>query len=1306
MRHPLYMPRVRLGATSLSQYVRLENCERFLRFRLRPEEAKAMLKRWDLTIQPLTPLLEEAGAAFERDVAVQVAAGGEDVVPLEGADVEATIEQLRGVRRPTILLQASLEAPLGQYLCNGRADVVRVDRGRKGRLRVLVADIKASRHERMEHRLQVATYARMLEWLTDEHGIPRADIQGSVLTIQEDGTIPALDPDVPSFDLETYRTILDRLAADPDSEANRILELPFDQVFYHLGYKCDGCLYNAICMYDTAERLDLSLVPYMSAVEKRVLRGAGITSVPRLASLMTLPDWGSTKNELGVATGREEIVEGLANEWPVGANLPLLVQRARRAWQRFGGGVQATPFIYGSGFGTLPDEGEHPDLVKVFFDAQRDYLQDRAYLLAALVVGPNWERVVVRCTAEPPTEDSERELLITWVRNVIAAMGDVSPRDSAPVHLYCYNRYDQRVLLEALKRHIDEVAAVPAFFDLMTQSPAVEQPIISFLSSEIEDRRNLGLVCTPLHDAARMLGFDWQDEDNAYYGLFRARLFDNRRTVVRKPDGRLVPSTGRPLADDANSVTIEAASRFNSQIPLEYAYAAWDRLPEDAEQRHLLKPFRQVSLDQLKAFAAHRVRALAHIENSFDRKARFLDKRNLDLPALTDAPTDDPPLSRSLQEFLFMEHHTALQDRLIRYAMPIERRAQTGLALLLRYEGQKLGDDAYRLAIEFDAIGLDPTLTMNAFRLKEGAWVVINDASDSSLSANSIKNGRLGIIQDVGPDWIEVELLSVSFASSSRFRYWHKRELTPEPGQQYTLDEMADDMNADKMLAALHNTESNALYEWLCQSPGLRPKQEGSFYARFVDLIDHMERPKKLTRRQREVVAERIQEPLFLVQGPPGTGKSYTLSWAVLARIAANAAQGRPFRVAISSKTHNAVDIVVGTVAAKLQRLLGFPTPLTKALEDLQIYKIVNEESDAVPPNVQPLVLYGYGGDRLESLVQENLLVMAGTPGGLHNLARYRSAGGWRDPDWGLKTFDLLVMDEASQMSLPEGVLAGAFLKPEGQVIVVGDHRQMPPIIAHDWETEEKRTVAGSRPYLSLFESLVERDFPRVALDESFRLHTTLADFLQRNVYVRDGIDFFSRRKEVLPPPPQVEPFVDLVLAPEYPIVVIEHGEQRSQQYNETEVALIKPLIEVCANGLRLDGRDGIGVVVPHRAQRAVLREHFPYLAVTDSIDTVERFQGGERDVIIVSATASDPDYVLAEADFLLNLNRLNVALSRPRKKLIVVASRSVVDLLVSDLDVFGNAVIWKRLYYVCASDPLWEGRRCGVRVSVRGRAG
>ncbi|MFO7965306.1 MAG: hypothetical protein R6U50_15385 [Desulfobacterales bacterium] len=910
-----------LNVTSLSQYVRLENCERYLRFRLRPDEAKAMLERWNLTIQPLTPLLKEAGVAFERDVAERVAARGEEVVSLEGQDVGATVQQLRTARQPTVLLQPSLEAPLGRYLCNGRADVVRLERDRKNRLRVIVSDVKASRHERMEHRLQVATYARMIEWLAGEDGVPLGDIDGVVLHIQEDGTIPTLDPDGPFFDLETYTTILERLAIDPDSVVNRILELPFREVSYHLGYKCDGCLYNAICMYDTAERLDLSLVPYISAVEKRVLRSAGIETVPELASLMTLPKRGSGRYELEVAPGQEEKVDALANQWPVGANLPLLVQRARMAWQRFDRSVEAAPFVFNSGFGTLPVDNEHPNLVKVFFDAQRDYLQDRAYLISALVDGPLDERVVVRCTEDRPTEESERALLIGWVMDVLAAIREVSAGDSAPIHFYCYNRYDQRVLLESLKRHLEQVAALPAFFDLMTQSPAVEQPIISFLSSEIEDRKNLGIVCTPLHDAARWLGFDWRDKQYAHFRLFRARLFDNRRNLIRRPDGRLVRPTADGPTDDGNRIRIEAASRFNSQIPLEYAYAAWDRLPEDADDEHLLEPFRRVSLEQLKAFAAHRARALAHIEDSFSRKAKYLDKPSLHLPSLGVPPTEDPPLSRSLEEFLFMEHHTALQDKLLTYGKSIDRRAQTGLALLLRYEGQYRGDGVYRFTIDFDAMGLEPTLTMNAFRLKEGGWIVINKA-DPSPSASQIKKGRLGIIQDVDAHWIDIDLLDISFWHS-RFRYRHNADLEPKPGERYTLDEMADNMNADKMREALLNAESNVLYQWLCETPDGRPVDHAQFYTRFADLIDQLEKPKKLTRRQREVVVERLEDPLFLVQGPPGTGKSHTLSWAVLARLAARGAQGHPFRVAVSSKTHNAVNIVVGTIAEKL----GYEAP-------------------------------------------------------------------------------------------------------------------------------------------------------------------------------------------------------------------------------------------------------------------------------------------------------------------------------------------------------------------------------------------
>src|SRR5262249_10831747 len=90
-----------------------------------------------------------------------------------------------------------------------------------------------------------------------------------------------------------------------------------------------------------------------------------------------------------------------------------------------------------------------------------------------------------------------------------------------------------------------------------------------------------------------------------------------------------------------------------------------------------------------------------------------------------------------------------------------------------------------------------------------------------------------------------------------------------------------------------------------------------------------------------------------------------------------------------------------------------------------------------------------------------------------------------------------------------------------------------------------------------------------------------------------------------------------------------------------------------------------LGIVVPHRAQRAALRQSFPQLCIIDPASglPVERFQSGERTLILVSATESDPAYLLASCEFLLDPRRLTVALSRAKRKMILVASRSIFSL-------------------------------------------
>jgi superfamily I DNA and/or RNA helicase len=305
------------------------------------------------------------------------------------------------------------------------------------------------------------------------------------------------------------------------------------------------------------------------------------------------------------------------------------------------------------------------------------------------------------------------------------------------------------------------------------------------------------------------------------------------------------------------------------------------------------------------------------------------------------------------------------------------------------------------------------------------------------------------------------------------------------------------------------------------------------------------------------------------------------------------------------------------------------------------------------------------------------------------------------------------VLDEASQMNLPEALMAALALRPGGPLIVVGDHRQMPPIVQHDWDGEPRRTFRDYEVYASLFDTLRRLDPPMIRFAESFRLHAAIADFLRREVYRHDGIPFHSRRTDVLPSRAHPDEMVAAVLRPEYPLTLVVHDEASSQMRNPFEQALIEPILRAltAADGYGLDAETGVGVVVPHRAQRAALQQAFPGLCVLDpasglprssAIDTVERFQGGERTVILVSATESDRAYLLASSDFLLDPRRLTVALSRAKRKMILVASRSIFSVFSPDEEVFLNSQLWKNLLRTCTT-PLWEGERGGKRVMAWG---
>jgi hypothetical protein len=463
--------------------------------------------------------------------------------------------------------------------------------------------------------------------------------------------------------------------------------------------------------------------------------------------------------------------------------------------------------------------------------------------------------------------------------------------------------------------------------------------------------------------------------------------------------------------------------------------------------------------------------------------------------------------------------------------------------------------------------------------------------------------------------------------------------------------------------------------------------------------------------------------PILLVQGPPGTGKSYTTGFVVFSLIQGAMAAGKAQRILVSCKTHAATDVLLEDIRqAKifLQRISLrhgdiFRKYFDERLLDIPLFRF-QPRGDTPDSIIRLFRKYQRPKDapRPLDLINAQLwAVCAGTPGGVYgqvkDLADNKSL-------FGFEIFDTIVFDEASQMGLPEAIMAALPLKLGGRIIVVGDPRQMPPIIKHDWEHEARRSFKEFKSYRSLFETLLELEPrpPMIQFQESFRLHKEMAEFLRREIYAQDGIAYHSAKEEFLKLPETGDPFVDAVLDPLHPIIIVAHDEARSQVANEFEQTLICAIGDVLSAQPKeqFDSTEHVGIVVPHRKQRAALQQALPKLSQIDqstdeprgaAIDTVERFQGGERTLILISATESDPQFLLSTSEFILDPRRLTVALSRAKRKLILVASESIFQIFSSDEEVFANAQVWKNLLRRTCRKLLWEGKRDGHWVRVWG---
>lgn len=450
---------------------------------------------------------------------------------------------------------------------------------------------------------------------------------------------------------------------------------------------------------------------------------------------------------------------------------------------------------------------------------------------------------------------------------------------------------------------------------------------------------------------------------------------------------------------------------------------------------------------------------------------------------------------------------------------------------------------------------------------------------------------------------------------------------------------------------------------------------------------------------------EAMEKRLALIWGPPGTGKSQTLRAILLGLLLEAHAAGKVIRILVTSNTYDATDNVV---VRTFQQIVGLGEPVTGKVRLARLRSNAKENAPGLPVGVNLLNDKNERGvlDLHDLMVAASMSTIISAPP--QQVTKFAALRG----DAAQPIFDVVLIDEASQMDMASAVLALAPLASEGAVIVVGDPKQLPPIQAVEAPLGLETLVGSIYDYVADRRQVVSRD-----LLKNYRSNSTIVG-LGRFAGYPAGLSarFPNLRMRLETPLPTTAPAgwpdqlsfgqeLAGMLDPNHPITAFIYPEGRSSQWNEFEAQTVTSLLWLLRSHLGIGLRNesdatfsglhdaasfwtnAVGVVTPHRAHKALVVSKLQALfeplgddprLIRDAVNTVERFQGQQRDVIIASYALGDPDAIADEDEFLLSLNRFNVMASRPRAKLIVLASQEVINHLPGDLEVMRDSRLLK----------------------------
>lgn len=399
----------------------------------------------------------------------------------------------------------------------------------------------------------------------------------------------------------------------------------------------------------------------------------------------------------------------------------------------------------------------------------------------------------------------------------------------------------------------------------------------------------------------------------------------------------------------------------------------------------------------------------------------------------------------------------------------------------------------------------------------------------------------------------------------------------------------------------------------------------------------------------------------LVIQGPPGTGKTTVITELINQILAKN----KLAKILVTSQSNQAVDNVLEKICISESKIVRFGNDKSKLSEiankyheeavfdnylqnvktrledDEENYFIKSECLDKLHKKWKHQVLQA--DDELKTLLFKKIRVIFGTLVGISSWQDFRAV-----------EFDYIIVDEAGRATLPELMIP---LRRAKKFILVGDHKQLPPIVddeilaqMKDYNKQDLETTL----FEELYNKIEYNDFKHF-LKFNYRSHESIAK-IYSNAFYNGEIETkdFLIREHGLNFEKKVYFYSTSKLDNRFDK---QSGTGKKNDCNRDEILILLQEIEKLAKEKNL--KKSVGIITPYLAQRDNIKSKFgqiqnEFKMLNIEINSVDAFQGSDRDIIIYDIVRSQNNNKVS-IEFIADEKRLNVALSRTKELLFIV---------------------------------------------------